>query len=83
MHQGDRPGQRRANTAVADDTADPGCPHRVAHQAEVQRLAVRRAAAGPLPDVAYEFGYPGFVEREFEKFLACGLLCHGFVRVPV
>jgi hypothetical protein len=22
-------------------------------------------------------GYPRFVEREFEKFLACGLLCHG------
>jgi len=29
----------------------------------------------------YGFGYPRFVEREFEKFLACGLLCHGFVRV--
>ena len=27
------------------------------------------------------FGYPRFVERELEKFLACGLLCHGFVRV--
>ena len=27
------------------------------------------------------FGHPQFVEREFEKFLACGLLCHGFVRV--
>ena len=27
------------------------------------------------------FGNPQFVEREFEKFLACGLLCHGFVRV--
>ncbi len=27
------------------------------------------------------FGYPRFVEREFEKFLACGLLCTGFVRV--
>ncbi|MFZ4739492.1 MAG: transposase zinc-binding domain-containing protein [Bradymonadia bacterium] len=27
------------------------------------------------------FGYPRFVEREFEKFLACGLLCHGCVRV--
>lgn len=27
------------------------------------------------------FGYPRFVERESEKFLACGLLCHGFVRV--
>jgi len=27
------------------------------------------------------FGYPRFVAREFEKFLACGLLCHGFVRV--
>jgi hypothetical protein len=26
------------------------------------------------------FGYPRFVERELEKFLACGLLCHGFVR---
>ena len=24
---------------------------------------------------------PTFVEREFRKFLACGLLCHGFVRV--
>jgi ribosomal protein S27E len=27
------------------------------------------------------FGYPRFVEREFEKFLSCGLLCRGFVRV--
>jgi len=27
------------------------------------------------------FGYPRFVEREFEKFLGCGLLCRGFVRV--
>jgi hypothetical protein len=27
------------------------------------------------------FGYPRFVEREREKFLACGLLGHGFVRV--
>jgi hypothetical protein len=27
------------------------------------------------------YGYPRFVEREFEKFLACGLLRHGFVRV--
>jgi hypothetical protein len=27
------------------------------------------------------FGYPRLVERESEKFLACGLLCHGFVRV--
>jgi hypothetical protein len=27
------------------------------------------------------FGYPRFVERELEKFLACRLLCHGFVRV--
>jgi hypothetical protein len=27
------------------------------------------------------FGYPRFVVREFEKFLACGLLCYGFVRV--
>jgi hypothetical protein len=24
---------------------------------------------------------PAFVEREFRKFLECGLLCHGFVRV--
>jgi hypothetical protein len=27
------------------------------------------------------YGYPRFVAREFEKFLACGLLRHGFVRV--
>jgi hypothetical protein len=27
------------------------------------------------------FGYPRFVVREFEEFLACGLLCYGFVRV--
>ena len=27
------------------------------------------------------FGYPLFVEREFEKFLTCGILEHGFVRV--
>ncbi|MBW2726617.1 MAG: transposase zinc-binding domain-containing protein [Deltaproteobacteria bacterium] len=24
---------------------------------------------------------PGFVEREFRRFLECGLLCHGFCRV--
>ena len=29
----------------------------------------------------HSFGYPRFVEREFEKFLGCGLLSHGFVRV--
>ena len=46
LHQGDRARQRHANTAD-DDAADPGRPHRVAHQVEVQRLAVRRAAAGP------------------------------------
>ncbi|MBD3335577.1 MAG: hypothetical protein GF355_08675 [Candidatus Eisenbacteria bacterium] len=22
-------------------------------------------------------GYPAFVEREFRRYLACGLLCHG------
>jgi len=27
------------------------------------------------------YGYPRFVEREFENFLRCGLLRHGFVRV--
>ena len=54
LHQGDRAGQRRANIADVAAAADPGRPHRVAHQAEVQRLAVRRAAAGPLPDAAYE-----------------------------
>ena len=30
---------------------------------------------------AHGVGYPRFVEREFEKFLACGLLERGFVRV--
>jgi hypothetical protein len=34
LHQGDRAGQRRANTAVADDATDPGRPHRVAHRVE-------------------------------------------------
>jgi hypothetical protein len=29
----------------------------------------------------HRFGYPRFGEREFEKFLTCGLLCRGFVRV--
>lgn len=27
------------------------------------------------------FGLPRFVERELERYLACGLLCHGFARV--
>ena len=27
------------------------------------------------------FGLPGFVERELERYLECGLLCHGFARV--
>ena len=26
-------------------------------------------------------GYPGFVEREFRRYLDCGLLCRGFVRL--
>jgi hypothetical protein len=26
-------------------------------------------------------GYPRFIEREFRRFLECGLLCHGFARV--
>ncbi len=30
---------------------------------------------------AHSYGYPRFVEREFEKFLNCGLLRRGFVRV--
>jgi hypothetical protein len=34
LHQGDRAGQRRANTAETDAAADPGRPHRVAQQAE-------------------------------------------------
>lgn len=24
------------------------------------------------------FGYPGFIERTFERYLDCGLLCRGF-----
>lgn len=27
------------------------------------------------------FGLPRFVERELARYLACGLLCHGFARV--
>jgi hypothetical protein len=27
------------------------------------------------------FGYPGFIERTFERYLECGLLCAGFARV--
>ena len=26
-------------------------------------------------------GYPGFIEREFRRYLDCGLLAHGFARV--
>ncbi len=26
-------------------------------------------------------GYPAFIEREFRRYLDCGLLCHGFARV--
>ena len=26
-------------------------------------------------------GYPRFVEKEFRRFLTCGLLCHGFARL--
>jgi hypothetical protein len=26
-------------------------------------------------------GYPRFIEREFRRYLACGILCHGFARV--
>ena len=27
------------------------------------------------------FGYPGFIENTFHRYLECGLLRHGFVRV--
>ena len=27
------------------------------------------------------FGYSGFIEETFNRYLKCGLLCHGFVRV--
>jgi hypothetical protein len=30
---------------------------------------------------AHGFGLPGFVEREFREYLACGVLAHGFARV--
>lgn len=26
-------------------------------------------------------GYPGFIPEVYERYLRCGLLCHGFVRV--
>jgi hypothetical protein len=26
-------------------------------------------------------GYPRFAEKEFRRFLQCGLLCHGFARL--
>jgi len=26
-------------------------------------------------------GYPRFIERDFRRYLACGVLCHGFARV--
>src|SRR5262244_3701828 len=29
----------------------------------------------------HAFGLPRFVEAELERYLACGLLCHGFARV--
>jgi hypothetical protein len=41
LHQRDRAGQRRASAADTAAAADLGRPHPVAHQAEVQRLAVR------------------------------------------
>jgi hypothetical protein len=27
------------------------------------------------------YGYPGFVEKEFRRYLDCGLLAHGFARL--
>ena len=47
--------------------------------------AVREHLATFLEDArarsAHGFGLPGFVEREFREYLACGVLAHGFARV--
>jgi hypothetical protein len=37
-------------------------------------LAEARAAS------SHGFGLPGFIEREFDRILRCGILAHGFAR---
>ena len=32
-------------------------------------------------DSEHGFGYPRHVEREFERFLSCGVLAHGFAKI--
>src|SRR6516164_1647466 len=71
------------------DAASPTRPARryVRRQPETTVLyGVVRDHVAALLDQARErsehgLGYPRFVEREFEKFLSCGLLCRGFVRI--
>ena len=54
-------------------------------EATVLHRVVREHLATFLEDAratsAHGFGLPGFVEREFREYLACGVLAHGFMRV--
>jgi Transposase zinc-binding domain len=71
----------------ADHDSSTAVRHYVRRQPESTVLyGVVRDHLPALHDRARErsehgHGYPRFVEREFEKFLACELLRHGFVRV--
>ena len=51
----------------------------ILHQVVSQNLDACLAAAQERSEHGY--GYPAFVEREFKKFLDCGQLRRGFVRV--
>jgi len=63
--------------------ASPRRYQRRAHEAGPLYCVVNDHLAAVLEHarIQSKHGYPRFIEREFEQFLDCGLLCRGFVRV--
>ncbi|MBM3986041.1 MAG: transposase [Planctomycetes bacterium] len=51
----------------------------VLHRAVREHLATFLEEA--RTNSAHGFGLPGFIEREFREYLACGVLAHGFARL--
>lgn len=68
---------------VGDIARTSGCVRRAPETTVLYRVVRDHAAAwfANVRERSDGVGYPRFVEREFEKFLDCGLLERGFVRV--
>jgi hypothetical protein len=56
--------------------------HRRDVEGTVLHQAVRGHLASFLAETADRGGLPRFVERDFARYLACGVLAHGFARLP-